>query len=112
MFCYLLNVNGCPESITIKYFEKGHTFMSADSFHHQTEKEMRSKKNVYDFDHFGKIIQSKGSKLPMTEEDLYDWENGLSQGKFALSKPLLCNVQVVMFKKSETKMFWKKSYLQ
>ena len=86
--------------------------MRADSFHHQTEKEMRSKKNVYDFDDFEKIIQSKGSKLPMTEEDLYDWENGLSQGKFALSKPLLCNVQVVMFKKSETKMFWKKSYLQ
>ena len=23
------------ESITLKYFEVGHTFMSADSFHHQ-----------------------------------------------------------------------------
>ena len=42
--CYLLNVSGCPESVTIKYFEKGHTFMNADSFHHQIEKEMRSKK--------------------------------------------------------------------
>ena len=48
----------------------------------------------------------------MTERDFYDWENGLNQGKFALFKPLLCNVQVVMFKKSETKMFWKESYLQ
>ena len=50
--------------------------------------------------------------LPMTEVDFYDWENRLSQGKLALSKPLLCNVQVFMFKKSETKMFWKESYLQ
>ena len=112
MFCYLLNVNGCPESITIKYFEKDHTFMSADSFHHQIEKEMSSKKNFYDFDDFGKIIESKCCKLPMTERDFYNWENGLSQGKFALSKPLLCNVQVVLFKKSEIKMFWKDIWLQ
>ena len=99
MFCYLLNVNSCPESINMKYFEKGHTFMSADSFHQQIGKEMRSKKNVCNFDDFEKTIESKGCKLPMTEEDLYDWENWLSQGKFALSKPLICNVQVVMFKK-------------
>ena len=112
IFCYLLNVNGFPESITIKYFEKGHTFISADSFHHQIEKEMRSKKNVCDFHDFEKIIESKVCKLPMTEGDFHDWENELSQRKFALSKPSLCNVQVVMFKKSETKMFWKQSYLQ
>ena len=68
MFCYLLNVNGCLESITIKYFEKGHTFMRADSFHHQTEKEMRLKKNVYS-DDFEKIIESKDCKLPMTKGD-------------------------------------------
>ena len=99
MFCYLLNVNSCPESINMKYFEKGHTFMSADLFHQQIGKEMRSKKNVCNFDDFKNTIESKGCKLPMTEEDLYDWENWLSQGNFALSKPLICNVQVVMFKK-------------
>ena len=79
----MLNVNGYPESITIKYFEKGHTlFMSADSFHHQIKKEMRSKKNVYDFDDFEKIIESKSYNLPMTEGYSYDCENGLSQRKF------------------------------
>ena len=44
------------------------TFMRADSFHHQTEKEMRSKKNVYS-DDFEKIIESKGCKLLMTKGD-------------------------------------------
>ena len=42
--------------------------MRADSFHHQTEKEMRSKKNVYS-DDFEKIIESKGCKLLMTKGD-------------------------------------------
>ena len=86
--------------------------MSANSFHHQMKKEIRSKKNDDDFDDFEKIIESKGCKLPLTKGDFYDWENGLSQEKFALSKLLLCSGQVVMFKKSETKMFWKESYLQ
>ena len=86
--------------------------MSANSFHHQMKKEMRSKKNDYDFDDFEKFIESKGCKLPLTKGDFYGWENGLSQEKFALSKLLLCSGQVVMFKKSETKMFWKESYLQ
>ena len=27
------------ETLTFKYFEKGHTFMSTDTFHHQAEKE-------------------------------------------------------------------------
>ena len=46
------------------HFEKGHTFMSADSFHHQTEKEMRSKKNLHDFDDFEKIIELRAARYP------------------------------------------------
>ncbi len=39
------------EDITLKYFEKGHLFMSADSFHHGVELEMRNHPGgvVYDF---------------------------------------------------------------
>ena len=44
-----VNRPGGSESITFKYFEKGHTFMSTDSFHAQVEKGMRSKKNIFDF---------------------------------------------------------------
>ena len=53
---------------------------------------MRSKKNVYDFNDFEKIIESKGCKQPKIEGDFYDWENGLSQENFASSMPLLCDV--------------------
>ncbi|CAM4578379.1 unnamed protein product [Leuciscus chuanchicus] len=31
------------EDITLKYFEKGHTFMSADSFHHGVKQEMKNR---------------------------------------------------------------------
>ena len=29
--------NSAVKTVGIKYFEKGHTFMSADSYHHQVE---------------------------------------------------------------------------
>ena len=35
--------NGTINEVTIKYFEPGHTFMSADSFHHVIEQGMRKK---------------------------------------------------------------------
>ena len=37
--------NTAIQTITLKYFEPGHTFMSADSFHHRVEQKMQ-KKNV------------------------------------------------------------------
>ena len=35
------------EKITLKYFEVGHSFMSADSFHHRVEKAAKRMKNIY-----------------------------------------------------------------
>ena len=44
--------NNSAKTITLKYFEPGHTFMSADSFHHQVEQGMRQQKRVEDFQDF------------------------------------------------------------
>ncbi|GFR65787.1 C-type lectin [Elysia marginata] len=41
-----------PQTVTLKYLETGHTFMSADSFHAQVETNMRRKKNVFNFHDF------------------------------------------------------------
>ena len=43
--------NNC-QSVTMKYFEKGHTFMAADAFHKAVEDGMREKKFMYDFNDF------------------------------------------------------------
>ena len=42
----MVNSEAGPRTVTIKYFEKGHTFMAADSFHAQVEKGLRKKNNV------------------------------------------------------------------
>ena len=40
------------ESIKLKYFESGHTFMSADSVHHSIENQMKRKGSLFDFNDF------------------------------------------------------------
>ena len=49
---YLVNLPFGPEQVTLKYFTVGHTFMSANSFHHMVEKEMKKMKQVYDWKDF------------------------------------------------------------
>ena len=44
----LVNSEWGPQTITLKYFTVGHTFMSADSFHAKVEKEMNKLKMVCD----------------------------------------------------------------
>ena len=97
--------------ITSKYLNVGHTFMSADSFHHKVEKEMKRVKNVYDFDDFSKVIGNCGNAINMHHSDFMIFENGVSQGKFT-SKPLLDNVKVFQFQSGSSKILWKESHQQ
>ena len=41
------------ETITLQYFEAGHTYMSADSFHHLVEKEAKKIYNLSGFSEVG-----------------------------------------------------------
>ena len=108
----LVNLDLGPCEITLKFFEKGHTFMSCDSFHHKIEQGMREKKSVYDFDDFVSIVRDKGIAYEMKSTDFVDFPNGMSNGAYASSKPLLRDVRIVQFRKGDTNMFWKNSYDQ
>ena len=76
LFCALANqVNeGCIEKLIIKYFVKGYTFMSTDSFHAVAESNMLPKRNLYDFqdcdfhDHQGKLSSGKDTHYPLVKE--------------------------------------------
>ena len=107
----VFTVNNHPSllTITLKYFEKGHTFMSADSFHHQVEAAMREKKNVYDFQEFVDCINKSGIAVEMKPSDFIDYKKYLSAAKDT-EYPLLSNVVEVQFRKGFTKMFWKTSF--
>nr|CAI5862461.1 unnamed protein product [Callosobruchus analis] len=44
-FVYIVNSSEVAlENLTIKFFESGHTFMAADSFHHQVELSLKRKR--------------------------------------------------------------------
>lgn len=89
--------------ITFNYFEPGHTFMSADSFHHQVELSMKRKAKIYDFDDFVGAVASacKGNVevKEMKYNDFFKWNNFTSQQKLKKlghNRPYLADmVQVV-----------------
>ena len=94
-----------------KYFEPGHTFMSADNFHHQVERRMRQKKNVEDFQDFVDVVSSCGQSLVMKYYHFFDFPKGVSQANYIREKPKLEQVvQVIKFERGSIKMFWKESH--
>ena len=79
------------QTITFKYFEPGHSFMSADSFHVAVEKEFKKRKNIYDFEDFVDVINTRGEAITMDHKDFLMLTDGVSQGKYT-SKPYLSEV--------------------
>lgn len=67
------------KTITIKYFEPGHSFMSADSFHHQVEQAIKHNPKIDDLDDFHNTVQSawsgKVDVKVMAVGDFYDYED-------------------------------------
>lgn len=95
LFSYLLYVINtddiAAQKITLRYFEPGHTFMSADSFHHQVEMSLQRKKKVYDFSDFVECVKAANSGKvnvkEMTQEDFYVWPDNSSQYYVSRCKP-------------------------
>lgn len=65
LFTFLVYVINSSEiaaqEITLCYFQPGHTFMSADSFHHQVENSLRKQKKTYDYPDFVKAVSTANS---------------------------------------------------
>ena len=81
------------QSVAIKYFEKGHTFMSADSYHHLIEKAMKEMKNIYDGD-FVAALSKNGVGLIMDSSDFMNIPKGHSKSKFTGGCPKLSDIKV------------------
>ena len=109
----VFTVNNHPtiQSITLKYFEKGHTFMSADAFHHQVEQAMKDMKNVYTFQDFVQCVNKNGIAVEMRSHDFHDYRKYLSSGKDT-HYPKLNDIVVAQFRRGSTKLFWKTSHTE
>lgn len=93
-FVYIVNSTEiCAEKITLKYLEKGHTFMSADSFHHQVELSMKNRKDstVYDFEDFVDAVQKANDGRNYCKEMSFfhfaDWPDRSSTTKINKCRP-------------------------
>ena len=81
------------EFIKFKHFEKGHTFMAADSFHHQVEEAIKQRKYLYYFGDFVSAVKSKGKVDIMLPVDFFDHTKELSyEKKDGIKYPLLANI--------------------
>lgn len=94
LLCFFIYIVNAAEvnlkHLQVKYFEPGHTFMSADSFHHQVEKSLKKMKKVYDFNDFKESVQNTNSKVVVIDMDIrrfYDWKDFTSQYKLNQIKP-------------------------
>ncbi|XDV25699.1 hypothetical protein PO909_029572, partial [Leuciscus waleckii] len=103
------------QDITLKYFETGHTFMSADSFHHGVEKAMRKQPGgfVLDFQDFKDVIASSNSgKVNVMElqcNNILAWSNGRSVTKVK-NVPNLPRMTVIQMRRGSRCMFYKLSH--
>lgn len=101
--CTAQNQNWCPlsalvavvndstsalEDVTLKFFEPGHTFMSADSFHHGVEKEMKKRPAVLDFEDFSAAIASSNSGrvdvIQLQSKNILAWKAAHSLAKLKI----------------------------
>ena len=97
------------EKVTFKYFEKGHTFLSADSFHYLVESKIRQKKFLYDFTDYYDCVDEAGKAILMLLEDFIDYLNKKGSCKDT-NYPKLCEISIAEFRKDSTKLFWKTSF--
>jgi hypothetical protein len=101
--------------ITIKYL--GHTFNSADSFHHQVEQSLQRIKNVCDFNEYVEAVRTSNSRLNilklMDTSDFYKFCDFHSQQKMRVSKDreYVKNFTVVKVVRGEYNLFYKKSHV-
>lgn len=111
---YIVNSPGvAAETIHVNYFEPGHTFMSADSFHHQVEESLKRQKKTYDFADFANAVQSsnkgKVQIKSMQVNDFQLWKNLSSASKIKNQNPkfYIAKITEVMVKRNEFQIYYK-----
>ncbi|KAM9332804.1 uncharacterized protein KZ484_017945 [Pholidichthys leucotaenia] len=102
------------EDVTLKYFEPGHTFVSADSFHCGVEKEMKKQSaGVLDFEDFRNVIASsnagKVNVVELRSENILAWKAGHSLDKLKKA-PHLSDMAVIQLRRGSRDMFFKLSH--
>lgn len=126
LFSFIVHIINSLEiatnDIEICYFEPGHTYMSADSFHHQVEQSLNSYGSngdggkVYDFNDFQCAIEQVKVKnvkvLTMELTDFKDWldHTSLQKIKKHSPRPYLSEIVKLKFQRGSYNMWYSYEY--
>jgi hypothetical protein len=118
LFCTLLlcvNSEWGPNEVTIKYLEKGHTFLKADSIHANIGKKMRKQSEVVNFQDFVDLCFAARKTIKPVVLQVNDFYNFKPSQRTRKTKngptlPILSSICAVLFKKSSPNMFYKTDF--
>lgn len=99
--------------IVLKYFQPGHTFMSADSCHSRIEKEMKKMQKVYDFNDFVFCVRkAKCTPIVMEPRHFRKWQSGVSYHLLNKlpNRPKLASMVYVSFQRGSQHLFYKNEF--
>uniref|UniRef100_A0A6P7FI53 Uncharacterized protein LOC114330444 n=1 Tax=Diabrotica virgifera virgifera TaxID=50390 RepID=A0A6P7FI53_DIAVI len=113
-FLILFIVNSsviADESVILKYFQPGHTFMAADSFHHQVEMSLKRMTKVYDFNDFIQAVSNANSSKvnvhSMKIGDFFKFTDYISKHKLKNMNPRFYLKDIVSLKSERGKKLYR-----
>ena len=107
-----VNADWGPDVVTIKYLEKGHTYMKADSVHGSIGKKMKKCDNIFTFDDFVQLCNHASKHTSTVLVNFTDFYHFTSEQRCRKSKnkpdlPLLSRISEVKFTKGKSSLEYK-----
>ena len=103
-----------PESVKVKFLEKGHTFMRADNIHGMIGKKMKRTSVITTFDDFIDLVRSAGKTIKPIVLDITNIFEVEKKARWRTTKsviiPYLGDVVEVKFMKEDKNMYFKTSF--
>ena len=103
------------DRIRIKYLQKGHTYMRADSLHGSFGSKLKAKEEIIDFAAFSNICRLSRKNIRcvhMTNDNFFDIDSEVRSQKTKAGKnmPYLEEIVEVEFRRNDRKLWFKKSF--
>lgn len=102
----VVNGDSPPETVTIKYLERGHTFNRADSIHGAIGRRLKGR-TVCTFEEISTLIATSGKKtecLPLAASNFRNWISLRSQTR---ELPRISAMRMVEFRKENRALYYK-----
>jgi len=114
--CHCVNQEWGPREVSVKYLEKGHTYMKADSVHGSIGKKLKKQAEVLTFPDFVDLVDTAGKSIKPVVLETTDFHEFTAQNRTRKTKhltlPLLSTICCATFRKDSRLMFFKTDFDQ